>query len=342
MNAVRASVTTDAGLFFEPHWDALAGEVGTVFHTGRFLSAWWSDTAVNEGGSDLIMIQVNDGPDHIGQCAFELRGDALRFAGGGDVVDYMGPLAARGREGDVAGALAEIVCDKLPWRTTVFEGLVGSDRMTRLLIDEFGRRRLSMDVSCYDYVPRIQPGPTAFLSRLNAKRRKEVLRKRSRLADAVGEVTVAVSDRSHRSDALDRLLAWKADATPATGEFVARYGAFVRQLVGVLGDVDEARIVDLVGADRPLASAIVFMFRGTRLLYNMSYDPTWLATAPAGLAPGVVLVSHLAEQAVDAGEEFDFLKGRQDYKTQLGGVPDELMRLKLSRTPSLAKSPSGQ
>lgn len=331
MNAVRVSVTTDAGPLLTPDWDDLAAEVGTVFHTSRFLSSWWSDTVARSSGSDLLVLGVQDDSDHIGQCALELRDDELRFAGGGDVVDYMGPIAAAGREAEVAEVLVETICAKLPWRTAVFEGLVGGDQMTGLFVDEFRRRGLAVEERCYDHVPRISPGPTAYLARLNAKRRKEVLRKRSRLLEAMGEVTVRDSAPVDRAATLERLLSWKAQATPATAEFVTRYGGFVRDVVGVLGAAGEAHVVELIGGGRSLASAILFTFRGTHYLYNMSYDPVALAAAASGLAPGVVLVSHLAEQAVELGAEFDFLKGGQDYKLQLGGIPEELVRLTLAR-----------
>jgi CelD/BcsL family acetyltransferase involved in cellulose biosynthesis len=331
MNAVRVSVATDAGAFGEPGWDRLAIEAGTVFHTSGFLSSWWSDTAVRQPGSELVVVRVDEASNHIGQCAFELREGELRFAGGGDVVDYMGPIAASGFETEVVEALVDLISTRLVWRSARFEGLVADDPLTRLLIEEFGRRGHPVVSRYYDQAPRIRPGPTPYLARLNAKRRKEVLRKRTRLSEAVGTVSVAASTEADRSAALDRLLAWKGEATSQTREFVARYGEFLTNLVTRLGATGQAHVVELVGGDRPLASAIVFTFRGVHYLYNMSYDLRWLGEAPTGLAPGVVLVSHLAEQAVDEDTEFDFLKGGQDYKLQLGGVPEDLVRLEVSR-----------
>ena len=75
----------------------------------------------------------------------------------------------------------------------------------------------------------------------------------------------------------------------------------------------------------PSASpAIVLNHRKTTYLYNMAHDLTLTSDASIGLSPGVVLVSYLAERALDAGCRFDFLKGAQDYKRRLGGVPRDL------------------
>jgi CelD/BcsL family acetyltransferase involved in cellulose biosynthesis len=328
MSTVKATAATDAELLRAPAWDGLVDQAGTVFHTSRFLLSWWADAVVKEPAAELVVVGISDGSDRIGQCALELSRDELRFAGGRDVVDYMGPVAAPGREAEVVAAVAEAVWAGPSWRTATFEGLVDGDPLTRLLIDEFGRRDPSLTAESYDCAPRIRPGATPYLARLTAKRRKEVLRKRSRLQETFGDVTLV---ESVDTAALDRLLAWKAQATPATREFVQAYGGFVRHLVAALGATGEAHIVELHGGGRALASAIVFTHRGKRYLYNMSYDLDGIATAGPGLAPGVVLVSYVAEQTVDAGLEFDFLKGGQDYKLQLGGVPEDLVRLTLRR-----------
>ena len=58
-----------------------------------------------------------------------------------------------------------------------------------------------------------------------------------------------------------------------------------------------------------------FVYDGTFYLYNSAYEPD-----AARLSPGLVLVSHLVERSIDEGlEVFDFLRGPERYKYQLGG-----------------------
>lgn len=71
--------------------------------------------------------------------------------------------------------------------------------------------------------------------------------------------------------------------------------------------------------------ASVFQFRtdGALLLYNSGYDP-----AHRGANPGLVLIARSIGQAVDEGcAEYDFLRGTERYKYDLGGVDRAVYRL---------------
>ena len=74
--------------------------------------------------------------------------------------------------------------------------------------------------------------------------------------------------------------------------------------------------------------ASVFQFRsgGALLLYNSGYDPAHRAANP-----GLVLIARSIGQAVDEGcTEYDFLRGTERYKYDLGGVDRLVYRLTIS------------
>src|SRR5581483_7678475 len=177
--------------------------------------------------------------------------------------------------------------------------------------------------------PRIEKAPDGYLRSLNSKRRADVLRKRNRLIEAVGQLELVVSTPETTLDLLERLLSWKACASAATGEFVAAYGDFLRKMLSGLTAADAGHVVELRASGRPLASAIMLRHRDTAYIYNMSYDTS--LTVESSLAPGVVLVSLLVERSLDSGLRFDFLKGAQDYKLRLGGVPVDLTAVTVER-----------
>jgi CelD/BcsL family acetyltransferase involved in cellulose biosynthesis len=102
-------------------------------------------------------------------------------------------------------------------------------------------------------------------------------------------------------------------------------------MVAELAAVDAAHVVELHAAGRPLASAIMLSHGNTASIYNMAYDLNLAVGDQAGLAPGVVLVSLLVERNLDSGLRFDFLKGAQDYKLRLGGVPVDLIGITVER-----------
>jgi CelD/BcsL family acetyltransferase involved in cellulose biosynthesis len=312
-----------------PWWDEFAASTGTVFHTSRFLLPWWEDRRVKSPNSRLVTASIVDADGVVGLCAFELDAGCLSFAGGRDVVDYMGPIAAAGREKDVAAALGEWMCDSLSWNRAHLAGLAGDAAAANAMVDEILRRDPCAIAATYDQAPRIEKAPEGYLRGLNSKRRADVLRKRNRLIEAVGRLELVESTPETTLDLLERLLSWKARASVATSEFVVAYGDFLRNMLTELAAADSGYVVELRASDRPLASAIMLRHRDTAYIYNMSYDTT--LTVESSLAPGVVLVSLLVERSLDSGLRFDFLKGAQDYKLRLGGVPVDLTAITVER-----------
>lgn len=312
-------------------WDAFSAAEGSVFHTGRFLRTWWLDRSAKNPASRLVTAKVVEDQRIVGLCAFELDGGALSFAGGHDVVDYMGPVAHTGREKEVAAALARWMFDELEWSRAWLAGLVGNDAMAQAITDEVVRLAPDAIIEPYDSAPRIDEAPQGYLAFLNSKRRADVLRKRNRLAELVGDLDLVDSTPETVCEALERLLAWKACASTATADFVAVYGRFMRTLASDLAAADAARVVELHAGGRPVASAVVFRHRDTAYIYNMAYDMTLSVEGQAALAPGVVLVSMLIERSLQSGLRFDFLKGAQDYKLRLGGVPVDLIGITVER-----------
>lgn len=107
MSDVEIVVEHGTGLVDHSSWDEFVDGAGTIFHTSRFLLPWWHDTQAKLPESQLMTTKVVDGGEVIGVCAFELHDGLLSFAGGRNVVDYMGPVAAEGREDEVAAALTQ-------------------------------------------------------------------------------------------------------------------------------------------------------------------------------------------------------------------------------------------
>ncbi len=332
MGDVEVITHSGTDMLTDPSWDAFVAEHGTAFHTRRFLQAWWNDRRVKNPASRLLTAKVVDGERLVGVCAFEADADTLGFAGGRDVVDYMGPVAAAGREKEVAEALARWMFEAVPWARAELAGLVHDDPAAEAFADAVTHRAPAAVIAAYDQAPRIERAPQGhgYLGLLNSKRRADILRKRRTLTEAVGELSLVDSTRATVAEATDRLLEWKAAADPEMAAFVAAYGGFMRTMLADLAAVDAAHVVELHADGRPLASVIALPHGETMSIYNMAYDMT-LAAPGAGLAPGVVLISLLIERSLEHGLRFDFLKGAQDYKLRLGGVPVDLLGITVER-----------
>ncbi|HTJ70618.1 MAG TPA: GNAT family N-acetyltransferase [Actinospica sp.] len=331
MADVEVVTESGTGMLASASWDAVVASAGTPFHTGRFLLSWWNDRQAKNPQSQLITARVVDGERVVGVCAFELNSGTLAFAGGRDVVDYMGPVAIAGREKDVAAALVRWIRESTTWSHADLAGLVRDDASAEAMIEAIAHAVPDAVVEPYDQAPRIEKAPCGYLALLNSKRRGDILRKRNRLTEALGELELVDSTPATIRDSLDRLLAWKADASDETRQFVDEYGGFVRDMVIELCDAGAAQVVELHAGGRPLAAVIVLTHRDTVHIYNMAYDTSPAADGQQGLAPGVVLVSLLIERSLDRGLRFDFLKGAQDYKLRLGGTPVDLVGATIER-----------
>ena len=89
---------------------------------------------------------------------------------------------------------------------------------------------------------------------------------------------------------------------------------FFRRVAHAFMKLGWLRLDFLEIAGRPVASTFAFEIDDAFYLYNSAYEPD------AGrLSPGLVLVSQLVESSIEKGlSKFDFLRGPERYKYQLG------------------------
>ena len=103
------------------------------------------------------------------------------------------------------------------------------------------------------------------------------------------------------------------------GFLTPRIEAFLRA-VAPLGRLDVLEV-----AGRPLAVTLGFQSARTYHLYNMAFEQSARA-----LSPGIVLLGALIERAIGDGlERFDFMRGLERYKLELGATPQQLIRLRV-------------
>ena len=75
-----------------------------------------------------------------------------------------------------------------------------------------------------------------------------------------------------------------------------------------------------------VAATFGFQLDRSFYLYNSAYEPDFRR-----LSPGLVLVSELVKRAIDEGRErFDFLRGPERYKYQLGAEAVPLNNVRIT------------
>jgi CelD/BcsL family acetyltransferase involved in cellulose biosynthesis len=324
---MRVEVTDDPTAFRTRDWSVLVetDPAGTVFHSPAFLKVWWEEF----GTGSLALAFVEEDGQTVGACAFESVGGRLRFLGGSDVTDYMGPVGRPGLEPAVAGELMAAVLE-IPWTEADLGGLpFGSDWLPAL--EAAARSRaIGVERESDGVAPSIElPGSfDRYLAGLPAKLRHEMRRKERRLAEEAGSYRVTFSTTETVGEDLNRFMELHRSSPGPKGRFMqAGMEIFFRRLGEALLPDHRFHLAFIEVDGLKVAGAIGFTYGATFSLYNSAFDREF-----ARWSPGMVLVTDLIRRAAEAGRRrFDMLKGDLEYKYRFGAAPRQIGRLVLRR-----------
>lgn len=230
--------------------------------------------------------------------------------GGQDVADRLDAMVSDPQAWD------ELRRETLDWGAPIHFPNLGPDAYA------VAARQPQDELTVTDQSPYVTlPGSFAeYLAQLPKKPRHELqrkMRRAERLASKGLRVTRGLNDLQHFLH-LHRL------SHPAKAEFmqVAMERFFV-QLAETLHLDNMLWLHSLRDGDEPIASVFQIRLDNTIYLYNSGYNPE-----RADLAPGLVLIGCCLREASQQGfTEYDFLRGTERYKYDLGGVDRPVYRL---------------
>ncbi|MGH2757338.1 MAG: GNAT family N-acetyltransferase [Actinomycetota bacterium] len=292
-----------------------------IFAYPDWNRVWWDEF---RDGKDLFLLTMG----RAGETAaivplYRKTGDGrrlLRFIGGIDLTDYLGPICSLGDRRDVADTLVEWL------RTTDVEW------------DEFDAHNMPVPLGFADFLVeradaagfdfKIEQEETAavlplprtwgdYLNGLRPKDRHEVRRKRRRLERDHPDAHVRTSTEETIDVDFKTFVEMHRGAEGHKGHFMRpEIATFFDRLVREFMPKGWLRLDFLEVGDRPIASTFSFQIERKFYLYNSAYEPD-----AARLSPGLVLVSELVKRAIGDGLElFDFLRGPERYKYELGAT----------------------
>jgi CelD/BcsL family acetyltransferase involved in cellulose biosynthesis len=286
--------------------------------------AWWSCLG---GAGDPRVVAVP------GAGVVALWRDAagvVRVMGGEDVTDYPGPVLAPGGAGAMAAGLLDALGPHgTAWSRLVVHNQRGREGFAPALAAEAARRglpvRLTDDVEPVALLP-LPATADAWVSGLGRHARHELARKRRRLArERPGAALRSATPASLDAD-LDAFVALHRTAPGEKGAFMTpAREAFFRRVAAEAAAAGVLRLDVLEDGGAPLAMMLGFRTLRAFLLYNAALDQ-----AARALSPGIVLVAALVERAIGEGlEVFDFLRGGERYKLELGARLEPLQRVEV-------------
>ena len=330
---MRIAFSEDPRDFQLRDWSAIvhADPAGTFFHTPGYLKLYWEEFGETTEHLLLAFAEDDDGAQ-VGAVAFERIGETLRFLGGTEVTDYMGPVAMPETHDDVASGLWTALLARDDWRAADLRGLPEDRPWLGLLRDAASERGLGVEeMEDQNGVAPFLPLPEtwdAYLAGLPAKLRHEIKRKARKLEAETGPFAIVSATEQTLIPFLDRFVELHRLSEGPKGVFMQPgMEIFFRRLGEAFGPAGVFRLSFIEVAGVKAAGTIGFCFGGTFSLYNSAFDRELQQ-----LAPGMVLVAENIRQAIEDGcDAFDLLKGDYAYKYRFGARPRAVRRLMVTR-----------
>ena len=319
--------------FARRDWSALvtADPAGTFFHTPGFLKLYWEEFAAEP--DHLLLAFAEEDGEQVGAVAFERLDGVLRFLGGTEVTDYMGPVGLPDAQPNVAKELFAALARSDDWSEADLRGLAEDRAWLGLLSEAAAAQGFSIEVvDDQNGMAPFLPLPSSFdeyLASLPSKLRHEIRRKARKLEDEVGPWNMSLATLDSLEPLLDRFVELHRTSEGPKGVFMQPgMEIFFRRLGEAFlpGGVFSLTFIETED-DLKLAGSIGFRFEGTYSLYNSAFDRGYQASSP-----GMVLVAEDIRIAIEAGcDAFDMLKGDYAYKYRFGAAPRAIKRLIVKR-----------
>ncbi len=338
-----------------PAWGHLLTQAShaEAFLTPLWMLAWWRQFG-DESGRELGCVIVEEGSHLVGivpllrrstthRRAIPVRRIELLATGEEEAEeiasDYVGGVAFRGREADVARLAAEaVLAGRLgDWDELRMTAMSGEDAMVPKLADalrELGARTTVTVTGECPFVP--LPGTwNEYLDALGSSRRYQVTRSLRELDKWAGkggwELRVAQSsdDLVEGKRVLQELHAQRWAAEGRRGVFAnRRFASFHDEVMpGLLAGEDgtSLELLWLVARGEPIAAAYSVVFQSKVRFYQSGRR----VDLPKNVRPGIALHALAIQRSIEACRiEYDFLAGGSRYKRDFALATRPLVELR--------------
>ncbi len=334
---MKTTIYRDASGFdaLAGEWDALLhdSQADTIFMTHMWQRTWWHHL----GEGDLKILAVRDdqgvlvGLTPLFHVPHEGR-KMLSTVGCVDVSDYLDWIARRGQEELVFDALLEAL-GQMPageWQELALCN-IPEDSPTLEWVPRLVRARgWQATRTVEEKVPlfHVPASWEAYEQMLAGKARREIRRKMRKAGPYNGVEWYIVGPEHDLPVQVDAFVELLIKSHPEKADFMdARNRAFFQSIAREAFEAGQLQLAFLTLNQRRIATYMNFIYNERVMVYNSGLDPDTYK-----LSPGIVLLAHLIRQAIEDGREiFDFLRGDESYKYDLGGQDTHVCRLTVVR-----------
>lgn len=273
------------------------------------------------------IVSVRDRGRLIGVAPLLRDRTSARFIGSTDVCDHLDLIMSPEHGVEFCDALLEIIRQEGITRLDLGHLRPDSAVMT-CLVPRARRRRFQVGLSQEELLFELDLPASweRYLELLDGKQRHEIRRKLRRLGQNTAFAFRLVSGPAAVAAAMDQFMGlFRQNRTDKASFMSPGMEGFFRSLAGRL---PQTRIGFLDVDAAPAAAVMCFDHRRTRYLYNSGFD-----AALSHLSVGILCKVLSIRDAIERGlKTYDFLKGNEAYKRQLGGRPVALYRCRVDLT----------
>ena len=318
---MNLEVLNSPAAFDHPDWSLLdeASPNRHIFSSPHWHKIWWEEFGA---GKELCVLRVYD-EKTIALVPLMLdltdAGRRLRFVGGDDLTDYLGPIHA---DDSILSQVADVFIDFLlsdhpGWDYLDAKCLPVPFGFADRLVDSVARAGLDFSID-QDEVTSVIPLPPTFdeyLEWLRPKHRHELRRKLRKFDREVSEKAIHTATDETLTQDLAAFVNMHRGSHGLKGKFMLPERAtFFRHVAQVFQPLDLLSVDFLEADGRRIASTFSFPLENTFFAYNSAY-----VHEARDISPGLVLVARLIRRSIERGfTRFDLLRGRERYKFDLG------------------------
>lgn len=318
-------------------WNRLAA--GSPFRSWEWLSSWWETYGADV---EILVPTVHSESGELTAIApwyidiSRTRGRVIKTFGDGKVCsDYTGILVNPEHKEDVAVVVSDWLRNSgsgafgnaFNWDALEFDGVAENDTTTSRLLDHlYPNARFEKSTSEHTWTVSLPSTWDEYLA-ARSKRRRNVLRRIEKQFIGSGRATIQFAESAREVEqffgSLVKLHTQRRGDLGCDGCFShARFDEFLRLAAGRLLDADKLWLSQMSIDGELAASSFGIRESDAVYLYQCGFASKFNECKP-GWIQNIFNLHRAIEMDMD---RFDFLRGDEAYKSQLGGEPVELLR----------------
>ena len=314
----------------EEQWQSLLSRstIDTLFITPQWQKVWWEQFG---NGAEMLLLCLKDGESMEGIAPLVRRNGTISFVGDQDVCDYNDFLVSAGAEPRFYHSLLDHL-DGEEWERLELASLPENSPTLTYLPGLARKHGYPVEVREEDVVPGLSLPDNwdAYLLTLSKKDRHELRRKLRRLSSSGEEFRYyKLSDPVEIEEGLEDFFSLMKYSKEEKERFLTTHRErFFRSIAREMASIGIFKLFFLELKGERVASAICFDYGSARLLYNSGFNPAY-----GYYSVGLLLHALCVKDAIEEGKTyFDFLRGPEPYKYDLGGKDRTLYQMVVRRS----------